>query len=302
MSSANRTLRETELAVFGPNGPLLFENIRTVIRGLEHAPVRYRYISVEDHEALLEKNLSEGVRVQMLELLYHAHFAAVATIVRAYRWAEGCLAAYENDLFLPFCASARGLLEAVGDSFDGLPLVPLALAQNHITIKSVLAAKSPPPLVNYKQIEDLLLHFSHAKRVEKGQKSEVPDYVPAKLPSAYTKHIEAYGPGGFYAWYQELCELAHPASDSVCYMLLQEDDDRLAFHPSIDRERIHAHIAIHQQRLAELLRLSQVPALVMLRVLLHIGPPELRISTLSDIDIKHIQLWKKCAAAMGVTP
>jgi hypothetical protein len=156
--------------------------------------------------------------------------------------------------------------------------------------------------MNYKQIEDVLLHFAHAKRVDKGQKSEVADYVPAKLPSAYTKPLEAYEPGGFYAWYQELCELAHPASHSVCYMLLPEDDGRLAFHPLIDRDRIHTHIAIHQLRLAELLRLSQVPALVMLRVLSHIGPSELRVSTLSDIDIRHIQLWKKCAAAMSVPP
>jgi hypothetical protein len=302
MNSTNRALREAELAVFGPNGPLLFETVRTVIRGMEHAPVRYRYISVEDHEALLNNDLCEGIRVQTVELLYHAHFAAVATLVRASRWAEGCLAAYSSDLFLPFCASARGLLEAVGDSFDALPQVPLSLAENHLTIKAALSSTSPPTLMNYKQIEDVLLHFSHAKRVDRGQRLEVPGYVPAKFPSEYTKPLEAYEPGGFYAWYQELCELAHPASDSVCYMLLPQNDGRLAFHPSIDRERIRAHIAVHQQRLTELLRLSQVPALVMLRVLSHIGPSELCVSTLRDIDISHIQLWKKCAAAMRVTP
>lgn len=302
MNLANYAQKEAELAVFGPNGPLLFKAVRTVMRALEHAPVRYKYISFEDHAVLMGNDLSEGVRVQTVELLYHAHFAAVATLVRACRWAEGCLAAYSNNLFLPFCASARGLLEAVGDSFDALPQVPFTLAQNHLTIKSALAKKLPPPLINYKEIEDVLLHFSQAKRVEKGRKAEVPDYVPAKLPSAYTKPLEAYEPGGFYAWYQELCELSHPASDSVCYLLLPEDDGRVSFHPSIDRERIQAHIANHQQRLAELFRLSQIPALVMLRVLSHIGPPELRVSTLGDIDIGHIPLWKKCAAQMGVAP
>jgi len=300
MNSTNRAQREAETAVFGPNGPLLFETVRTVIRGLEHVPVRYTYISFEDHKTLMENDPAEGVRVQAVELLYHTHFAAVATLVRAYRWAEGCLAAYSNSLFLPFCAAARGLLEAAGDSFDGLPQVPLSLAQNHLAIKSALAAKSPPLLLNCEQIENVLLHFAHAKRVDKKQKSDVPEYVPAKLPSAYTKPLEAYEPGGFYAWYQELCELAHPASDSVCYMLLPEGEGRLAFHPSIDRERIYTHIAAHQQRLTELLRLSQVPALVMLRVLSHIGPSELRVSTLRDIDIGHIQLWQKCAAAMSV--
>lgn len=302
MVSTTRASREAELAVFGPNGPRLFAILRTVIRELDEKPVRYKYISVEDHKALLEKDLSEGIRVQTVELLYHAHFAAVATLVRAYRWAEGCLAAYSSDLFLPFCAAARGLLEAVGDSFDALPQVPLSLAKNHLIIQAALAAKTPPPLVNYKQIEDALLHFSHARRVDKKQKSEVPDYLPAKLASTYTKPLEAYGPGGFYAWYQELCELAHPASDSVCYMLIQQDDGQLAFHPSIDRERIRNHITAHQQRLTELLRLSQVPALVMLRVLSHIGPSELRVSSLNDIGISHIPLWRKCAAAMSVAP
>lgn len=302
MNSKKNASDNVEIAVFGNDGPKLLENIRTVLRGLDHTPVRYRYLSIEEHKELFLKDPVAGVRLQIVELLYHSHFASVATLVRAYRWAEGCLAAYSQDLFLPFCASARGLLEAVGDSFDALPRVPLALAQNHEVIKNALAGVSPPVNLRYKEIEDILLHFSHARRVDRSEKNQVPEYLPAKLASVYTKPLEDFAPGNFYGWYQELCEFAHPASDSVCYMLVPNEDGRLELQPSVDRERIHAHISAHQDRLAELLRLSQVPALVMLRVLAHIGPAELNVRTLDQLNISHIKLWQKCAAAMNVNP
>ena len=294
--------RDAEVTVFGANGPLLLDTVRTVIRGLEHSPVRYKYLSIEDHRALLEADLAAGVKVQVTELLHHAHFAAAATLARAYQWAEGCLLAYSRDLFLPFCASARGLLEAVGDSYDGLPRVPLALAEQKRAIKSALAGTSPPQMLNYKEVEDFLLHFAHGKRVDRAQRASAPDYVEAKLPSTYTKPLEARPPGGFLGRYQELCELTHPASDSVCYMLVPDAEGRLELHPSVDRERIQTHVIAHQARLAELLRISQVPALVMLKVLLHIGPPELHVNTVRGIGLRDIRLWQKCAAALGVSP
>lgn len=280
----------------------MLETVRTVIRGLEHIPVRYNYLSIEEHTELFRANLAAGVQAQATELLYHAHFAAVATLVRAYRWAEGCLSAYSQDLFLPFCASARGLLEAAGDSYDALPRVPLSLAENHLALRQALSGASPPPLLNFKQIEDVLLHFAHAKRTDRLARAELPEYASAKLPSTYTKPLEEFAPGGFYAWYQELCELTHPASDSVCYMLVPNAEGRLALHPSVDRERIRAHLGLHQERFAEVLRVSQVPALVMLRVLSHVGPSELHVVTLKSIDISHIRLWQKCAAALRIVP
>jgi hypothetical protein len=301
-SSQSPVAKDAEQAVFGVNGPLMLNTMRIVVAALEHAPVRYKYLSLDEHEALFKTDAAAGVRVQMTELLYHAHFAAVATLVRAYRWAGGCLAAYSQDLFLPFCASARGLLEATGDSYDGLPRVPLALAGQKANIQKALKGTNPPLQLRYKDLEDVLLHFSHAKRVDKSQRAMSPDYVPAKLPSAYTKPLEDFPPGGFYDWYQELCELTHPASDSVCYMLVPDTAGRLEFQASIDCERIETHLEENQARLAEVLRISQVPALVMLRVLLYVGPPELHVSAVKGIDLRQIGLWRKCAAALGVEP
>lgn len=302
MNLNNQEFHNAEIAVFGEKGPQLFENIRTVMRALVHTPVRYQYITEEKHSDLFLNKPFEGVQVQILELLNHAHFAAVATMVRAYRWAQGCLNAYSQDLFLPFCASARGLLEAVGDSHDVLPIVPLVLAENHVDIKKALVAEMPLGALDTEKIEEILLHFSHARRLDKTEKHSSPDYLAAKLPSSYTKPLEDFPPGNFYAWYQELCEFAHPASDSVCYMLVPNDKDCFELQPSVDRERILAHISDHQDQLTELLRLSQVPAIVMLRVLSHIGPTELCVRTINQIDISHIKLWQKCAKAMNVTP
>jgi len=280
----------------------MFAVMRAMVRDLEHTPVRYLHLSVEDHRQLFQQDVTAGVRVQVTELLYHAHFASVATIVRAYRWAEGCLAAYSQDLYLPFCASARGLLEAVGDSFDGLALVPLSLADASKSIKAGLAGTSGPILFNYGELEERLLHFSHARRLSEAERTSMPQYMQPKRTKKYTDPIEAQGPGGFFDWYQELCELAHPASDSVCYMLIPEEDGRHSFNPSIDHERLAAHVGQHQKRLAELLRLAQVPAITMLRVLLHFPLPELHVNSVAGLDMTGMPLWRKCAARLVVAP
>lgn len=295
-------MEQAEVAVFGPQANCMFATLRALVRDLEHAPVQYEYLSVDDFRALIRQNVSAGVRVQVTELLYHAHFASVATLVRAYRWAEGCLSAYLQDLYLPFCAAARGLLEAVGDSYDGLAPIPLSLANAKDPIYAGLSEASSASFFNFGEIEDVLLHFSHARRLSKPEKAALPGYTQAKDPKSYTEHLEAHGPGGFYAWYQELCELAHPASDSVCYMLVPESDGRISFNPSIDHERLASHVGIHQERLAELLRLSQVPAITMLRVLLHFPVPALHVGAIGRLNLSQMPLWRKCAAKLGVAP
>ncbi len=280
----------------------MFAVLRAMVRDFEHSPVRYQYLSLQDHTELFERDIAAGVRAQVTELLYHAHFASVATLIRAYRWAEGCLSAYSQDLYLPFCASARGLLEAVGDSFDGLARIPLSLADASNSITANLAGVSPPILFNYGELEERLLHFSHARRLSKEEKAALPEYAKARDPKAYTLPIEAQGPGGFYAWYQELCEMVHPASDSVCYMLLPEQDGRVSFNPSVDRERLVVHVGQHKERLAELLRLAQVPAITMLRVLLHFPLPDLHVKAVADLDMSQMPLWRKCASKLNVAP
>ncbi len=281
---------------------MMFAVLRAMVRDLEHTPVRYEYLADDDFSELLRKDIVAGVRVQVTELLYHAHFASVATIVRAYRWAEGCLAAYSQDLYLPFCASARGLLEAVGDSFDALVRMPLTFADASKSIKAGLAGTSGPILFKYDEVEAVLLHFSHARRLSKEEKAALPEYAKARDPKAYTQPLEAHGPGGFYNWYQELCELAHPASDSVCYMLVPEEDGQVSFHPSIDHERLAAHVDQNRERLAELLRLAQVPAITMLRVLLHFPLSNLHVNAVAELNMSQMPGWRKCAAKLGVAP
>ena len=302
MKQARSATEQAEIAVFGPQAPWMFAVLRAMVRDLEHTPVRYQYLSEEDFLELFRSDVVGGVRVQVSELLYQAHFASVATLVRAYRWAEGCLAAYSQNLYLPFCASARGLLEAVGDSHTGLARIPLSLAEASSDVRAGLAKTSPPALHNYEEIENILLHFSHARRLSKEEKAALPEYARAQDPKDYTLPIEAQCPGGFYAWYQELCELTHPASDSVCYTLNQEDDGQVSFNPSIDHERIAAHVGRHQERLTELLRLAQVPAITTLRVLVHFPMPELHVKSVAGLDMSRMPLWRKCAAKLGVVP
>ena len=85
-------------------------------------------------------------------------------------------------------------------------------------------------------------------------------------------------------------------------MLVPDAQGRVAFNPSIDRERIAEHVANHQARFAELLRLSLVPSMVLLKVLLHFQVPALHVKAIAEFDMSNIVLWQKCAAALGVPP
>lgn len=295
--------RKNESAVFGPNGPLMFDALRSIVRDLDHAPVHYEFTSIEEHTKLFKQDLAAGQRVWATEILYHAHFASVATLVRAYRWAEGCLSAYSSGLFLPFCASARGLLESVGDSYVSLVRVPQALCHIRENLRSNLASNRPPIICDYKPVEDLLLHFSHARRPTRAERGTLPEYAIAKESAEYTKAIEHLVPGGFADWYKELCGHTHPADQSIGYMLLQADDGRrVQFVPSTDRECLAIHLENHQARLEELLRVAQVPAMVLLRVLLHFDLPQLHIKAVADLNMTGLPYWKQCAAVLGVEP
>ena len=79
--------------------------------------------------------------VLALELVDKAHLAAITALMRAKRWADAICLLHDNPNFVAWAAAARGLLEAAGDTVDGLLNIPASLAQHHHSIRRCLAGE-----------------------------------------------------------------------------------------------------------------------------------------------------------------
>lgn len=203
--------------LFGPDAVHLVAGTRQVIAELVEKPIPYEFMPNEDWRKLAHKDVASANRVFVEELLYRTHIAATTSLVRAFRWAEGCATAYADQLYLPFCSSCRGLLEAVSDAGYTLRAVPAALATNFQTLELSLRGRVNT-LINAAELENSLVHYTEARRLDKIEKKELPEsFQPQQAKKYIEETLEKYEPFGFTDWYSELCETTHPASDSVTY-------------------------------------------------------------------------------------
>ena len=106
-------------------------------------------------------------RVYWLEILNRAHLNSVTSIMRTCRWADVAVREHEAGNLFGWAASCRGLMEAAGDTGHGLGPVPLTLAKRHREIKAALNGASLNSVTTCEQLEDTLIHFSHARKLRK---------------------------------------------------------------------------------------------------------------------------------------
>jgi hypothetical protein len=304
MDFKSLTDRPTIVELFGIDGDILLDVSRKLVRELDHAPIRYSFMSEEDYKDLLSTNLAEANAVYVRELLYRAHLAAVTSLIRALRWSEGCLVAYQSGLFLPFTASCRGLLESVSDAGYSIARMPYSFAEHFQAFQMALRGNFKESLVVAKSIEDPLVHFTEGRRLDRSEKSIFPIEFRAKQPSDYiAETLEKYEPYGFYEWYSELCEYAHPAGNSVGYLLRQREEDRnLELLPSSDSLHFDKFLLNHKSRLNTVLRYQLQISLITLKVLAQYSISELRSNVVGALDLSEYELWRKCAQVLNLRP
>lgn len=275
------------------------EVVRRLVADLDHAPVPYKFMEESRWIEILQKNPPQGNKIYITELLNRAHFASVASIIRAYRWAQGAESAHKEKLLLPFCASIRGLLEAASDSCETQKSIPITLAENHKLFSQILKGKSKE-LTICTELEDILIHFSHARRLSKEERDTLPSTHIAKPAKTYVSGLENQEPGGWYAWYEELCEYCHPAARSTSYMMMGIDSENSIFMPSTDDIHLEEIIKARSRHLEEILRLAFAPALLTLKVLSYFPASHLHAKFIEQLNFRDMPGWQKCAVIMKV--
>ncbi|BBF41927.1 hypothetical protein lbkm_0607 [Lachnospiraceae bacterium KM106-2] len=176
---------------------------------------KYEYTNIDGFmyiftEGFFNGDIRKAQQIYWKEILLRAHFAAVTSLIRNEKWLTGVIMGISTRNLMVFSSSLRGFLESTADSFFSLESLPTSLALNFKNINLAIKGELNQFFVN-DDIESRLIHYQFAKRGKKG--------VDEKSSIAHTnaEYINDFDINkiGIRDLYAELCEVTHPAANSV---------------------------------------------------------------------------------------
>ena len=266
-------------SLFGDSACLYGPVIAGIIPRMVNVP--YRFWDNNSVTAAIADGSAGAADVNAIaaaELLLGAHLAAVTSVVRASRWIEATWREYEAENILGWAACCRSLLESTGDTIDALGSMGADIAENTDLLMRALSGYDEA-LLDLGSLEDKLIHFSHARKIKKAEKGQVPSSHVARQTTEYISLLESAGLLGPAALYAELCEIGHPAQRSISWMY-EQIDGGFRVEPNQDAHHIAAIVKRYRDDIYLLPSLAFNPGLLILRVLVKFGMfplvPELR--------------------------
>lgn len=282
--------------IFGKDGARFLACLQPLISELIASRTRYAYMKPEVFKELALRDTSQAMATYWSEMLGRAHLAAVTSIIRTYRWAQGMASSHKAGLYLPYCASFRGLLESVADTHDSLQSVALTLAKNHDTISLALAGQSSVAMIS-SELEDTLIHYAYARKIEKG--FTAPATHIAKTAADYLKTIAAFAPFDVKALYAELCQLAHPAAQTVHYMLDVLSADESVLNASRESELIEHFASMHATAFPWTLMYGFNSSILVLKVLNHFDNKNYHVAVVNRMEPDGMPAWTKIESILS---
>ena len=141
------------------------------------------------------------------------------------------------------------------------------------------------------EVEDLMTHFTHARRLNARERKQLPPSHEAKPAAEYIRELAAYGIPDAPELYGELCALSHPAADSVKYLFANTGEGTVfRMDPTRDRRTIDSLVAAHRAVFDSLLMVAANPVLLSLRVF-HAFRLFPKIPELRDVNFSAIPAW-----------
>ena len=278
------------LSLFGPDGDFFVTAVSGIAGSL--GGQGYRFMDGEQFRYWSRKSGARWMnQTYWREMLFRAHIGASVGFLRNERWLRGAIRGAEDENFFCFSACLRALLESIADGFDSLGKVPSTLALHSATIFKAVAGTLDEVVLS-QELEQTLLHFSHARKGKKGE--AILDVHKAKTSRAY---LEAWGKEAedpLHRCYSELCEVTHPASDSVGAFISASATPNEFI---LDRGRDAATIQLFAQRYAPVME-RVFPAgftlpLITLRVLNVFKLPEIATPEVDRFSFDRIAGWRE---------
>lgn len=214
----------------------------------EPMKVKYKFVSENELKAALEKSLEFGNQLYWREIFYRCHMASYSGLKRLLDWVS--IIEQSSDNFISYCSSLRGLMECAGDTYDGLSAVAITLGDNKKIIREALQGTLQTIAIN-QELEDKLIHFTHASKPYSKQ-TGIKNHKP-KRSEEYVKALENGSSIKFYDYYGFLCELTHPAGNSLGYNFDETSNGEMVFNPTRDRQLVIDSLARDKDLIVEIL-------------------------------------------------
>jgi hypothetical protein len=260
------------------------DELSTMLAGFQ-----YRFLPGPEFQRIMLKDVAAGMRIYYLEILHRAHFAAVTSLLRSHRWVRGILSSAQQGNLHTFAASFRGFLEAAADTHHSLNITCTSLADCHSIIRKAIAGKLRDVILA-PELEERLIHFTHARRLEK--KEVAPDSHKAEAAAKYLATLNESGDGRVLECYGELCELTHPAASSImCFTQVNDSGTLFTLSPDWASTLIDDFCRDYSDIMLRIMALGVMPPLLQLKVLNHIGPPPLRIPLIEGLPLASRPVW-----------
>ena len=279
--------------VLNPDGVRFVEMVDDL--GLEQLETRYRFMDNEEYKDLSLRDSSKGMQVYWSETLQRAHLAAVTAMLRSRRWLSGVVHARTENNLPVFAAALRGLMESAADASTSLIGTPLTLVNHHSSITEALAGRATTVFIS-SEVEDELIHYSHARRIRGPERANSPQSHEARTVQEYLEIFGDQNADHVRQCYSDLCDLTHPGASSVVMWLASNDpaglEFRLATHQ--DEALIAGLLRQYPTVPLELLMFAfNVPAIT-LNVLNYFPVEDLHTPKLLNWHLDGIPGWVKC--------
>lgn len=272
--------------VFGKQNVPFFEIMFNVRNGIQQR--KYQFMDYDVYMELLHKNHKLANKQYTVEIFERIHLASAISILRNLKWYEAINQAYVSKNFLAFASSFRGLIESTGDTVYSLQNMSITLAENYTLFCEVLEGRREE-LVISKELEDLLIHFTHARKLKKGEATE--ESHKAESAAKYVRQLEVFMKG-YLDFYSDLCKIIHPARDSV-FAFINEENYSIRIQKEKDKENIEELIKSKKELIELLPQLSFNGALLNLKTLNLFPYINTKTLVLNSVDLNNLAGWGK---------
>jgi hypothetical protein len=280
--------------IFGPAARNYVEPLRALC--LELSGTRYHFLDNTEFQAVMVADSAKGAAIYWHEILGRSHLAASVGIARSLAWIRGMITAHESENLLAFSATFRGLLESAADTYYTVRHVPQTLAQLSEQIVRALNGKMCDQVLVCSELEDALVHFSHARKTTKSEKAF--ENQRAKTAQQYLQLLEAADISQVKECYGELCEYSHASARSVAYLMKELEPTFLEFDCSADITFISDMCRRYNSMMMPLLMFAFNGCLVTLKVLNHFPAREFHSMCIQNWNLDAIGSWRKCKNAL----
>ncbi len=283
--------------IIGPVGVNYLATIDSVLPEFKSA--RYSFLEAEKYESILGTNPAEAYRVYWSEILFRTHLAAATSIIRSRRWIDGILREEEDPNFLVFMAAIRGLLESAADASTAFQVVILTLTEHYRIVEDALTrrCREPHSLHVSPELEDALIHYSHATKVPKA--ADIPNSQRAKSMQEYLSVFEQGKVLGIREMYSALCDATHPGAASVQFLLRHKNKAEKSvgwIDPSVDSDRqaVRWFSENFGDVMPSILMFAFNPSMIALRILNAFSLSTIHTPASANWKLEGIPLWETC--------